>query len=149
LELILWRHAEAVDGVPDSSRELTGKGVRQAKKMARWLDSRLPKDRRILSSPAIRCRQTAGALGEYEETTGLAVGVTSRDVLDAAGWPAAVAATVLVGHQPTLGEVAALLLSGAEAEWSVKKGGIWWFSSRVRDGGLEVVLRAVLSADFA
>ena len=53
---------------PDLTRELTGKGVRQAKKMAQWLDSRLPKDTRILSSPATRCQQTAEALGEYEET---------------------------------------------------------------------------------
>jgi phosphohistidine phosphatase len=55
---------------------------------------------------------------------------------------------VVVGHQPTLGEVAALLQGGAEEEWSVKKGGIWWFSSREREGGLEVVLRAVLSPDL-
>lgn len=149
MELILWRHAEAGDGVPDSTRELTGKGVRQAKKMAQWLESRLPKDTRILSSPATRCRQTAAALGEYEETPGLAVAVSARDVLDAAGWPDAPTAAVLVGHQPTLGEVASLLLSGAEAEWSVKKGGIWWFTSRARDGRLEVILRAVVSPDFA
>ena len=41
MELILWRHAEARDGTPDSTRELTGKGMRQAKSMAEWLDSRL------------------------------------------------------------------------------------------------------------
>ena len=149
MELILWRHAEARDGVPDLTRELTGKGARQAKKMAQWLDSRLPKGTRILSSPATRCQQTAEALGEYEEAPGLAVGVSAQDVLDAAGWPDAATATVVVGHQPTLGEVAALLQSGTEAEWSVKKGGIWWFSSRARDGAIEVVLRAVLSPELA
>lgn len=149
MELILWRHAEARDGAPDATRELTGKGMRQAKSMAEWLDSRLPKGARILSSPATRCQQTAGALGKFTETPAIGVGASAQDVLEAAGWPDAVTAAVVVGHQPTLGEVAALLQSGAEAEWSVKKGGIWWFSSRVRDDGVEVVLRAVLSPDLA
>ena len=148
MELILWRHAEARDGEPDSSRELTGKGMRQARSMAEWLGSRLPKGTRILSSPATRCQQTAEALGKFRETPALGVGASAQDVLDAAGWPDAATAAVVVGHQPTLGEVAALLQSGAEAQWSVKKGGIWWFSSRTRDEGLEVVLRAVLSPDF-
>jgi phosphohistidine phosphatase len=148
MELILWRHAEARDGEPDSTRELTGKGVRQAKGMAEWLDSRLPKGTRILSSPAARCRQTAEALGKFKETPALGVGASAHDVLDAAGWPDADTAVVVVGHQPTLGEVAALLQSGAEEPWSVKKGGIWWFSSRVQDDGVAVVLRAVVAPDL-
>jgi len=149
MELILWRHAEARDGIPDSTRELTGKGVRQARNMAEWLESRLPKGTRILSSPATRCQQTAGALGKYKETPAIDVGASALDVLEAAGWPDASTAAVIVGHQPTLGEVAALLQSGSEREWSVKKGGIWWFSSRARDGAIEVVLRAVLSPELA
>ena len=148
MELILWRHAEARDGIPDSTRELTGKGVRQARNMAEWLESRLPKGTRILSSPATRCQQTAEALGKYKDTPAIDVGASALDVLDAAGWPDASTAAVIVGHQPTLGEVAALLQSGSEREWSVKKGGIWWFSSRARDGGMEVVLRAVLSPEL-
>ena len=149
MELILWRHAEARDGVPDSTRELTGKGGRQAQAMAKWLDARLPKGTRILSSPATRCQQTAEVLGKFEEVPALGVGASAQDILDAAGWPDAATAIVVVGHQPTLGEVASLLLSGGEEGWSVKKGGIWWFSSRTRDNGLEVVLRAVLSPDLA
>jgi phosphohistidine phosphatase len=148
MELILWRHAEARDGAPDSARELTGKGVKQARSMAAWLESRLPKGTRILSSPATRCQQTAEALGKFKETPAIGVGASAQDVLAAAGWPDAATSVVVVGHQPTLGEVAALLQGGAEEEWSVKKGGIWWFSSREREGGLEVVLRAVLSPDL-
>ena len=55
---------------------------------------------------------------------------------------------LVVGHQPTLGEVAAQLLSSSSRDWSVKKGGVWWFSSRERDGGPQVVLRAVLNPDL-
>ena len=40
MELILWRHAEAEDGVPDSARELTDKGLKQARVMAEWLKPR-------------------------------------------------------------------------------------------------------------
>jgi phosphohistidine phosphatase len=148
MDLILWRHAEARDGVPDSARELTGKGVRQASGMAEWLESRLPKGTRILASPAIRCRQTAEALGDFEETPAIGVGATARGVLDAAGWPDATTAAIVVGHQPTLGEVVSLLMTGSEQQWSVKKGGIWWFSSRERGAEFEVVLRAVLSPDL-
>ena len=148
MELILWRHAEARDGVPDSARELTGKGVRQATSMAEWLESRLPKGTRILASPATRCQQTAEALGDFQETPAIGVGASARDVLEAAGWPDADTPTVVVGHQPTLGEVAALLMTGTEQQWSVKKGGIWWFSSRERGTGLEVALRAVLSPEM-
>ena len=34
MELILWRHAEADDTVPDLKRELTDKGRKQASRMA-------------------------------------------------------------------------------------------------------------------
>ena len=57
-------------------------------------------------------------------------------------------AFVVVGHQPDLGRVAAVLLAGAEAEWSVKKGGLWWLTHRERGGTSQVVVRAVLAPDL-
>jgi len=33
MDLILWRHADAEDGVPDSGRKLTAKGEKQARQM--------------------------------------------------------------------------------------------------------------------
>jgi len=55
---------------------------------------------------------------------------------------------IVVGHQPDLGRVAAVLLAGAVAEWSVKKGGLWWLSNRERAGEAQVVVRAVLAPDL-
>ena len=55
---------------------------------------------------------------------------------------------MLVGHQPTLGRLAALLLSGSEADWTIKKGAVWWFSRRTREGDDQTVLRAVVNADI-
>jgi len=54
---------------------------------------------------------------------------------------------LVVGHQPTLGQVAAMLLGGQSGEVSVRKGAILWFSTRQRDGLAETVLKAVLDPD--
>jgi phosphohistidine phosphatase len=149
MELILWRHAEAEDGLNDLARELTPKGRKQAAKMATWLNMRLPAGCRILASPAARALQTAQALNRKIETDlSLAPGASVQSILDAAGWPGNEAEWVLIaGHQPALGEVAAYLL-GAEGSLSIKKAGVWWFSSRSRALGTEVVLRAVIAPDF-
>jgi phosphohistidine phosphatase len=150
MDLILWRHAEAEDGAPDKARALTAKGKHQANTVADWLKARLPKDARVISSPAKRCRQTAAALTEeFEEMAAVGVGASARTVLSAAVWPDAGGAVVVVGHQPTLGQIASLLLSGQEADWSIKKGALWWFSHRGRGARGEIVLKAVLPPDLA
>ena len=149
MHLILWRHAEAVDGLPDMKRKLTRKGHRQARAMATWLDQRLPASVRIIASPAQRAIQTASALTDrFEVVDSVAPGASAASVLDAAGWPNARRAVVVVGHQPTLGEVAAVLLAGIELPLSIRKGAVWWFTHRVRDDMAQVVLRAVMSPDL-
>ena len=151
MELILWRHAEAEDGgdtTPDHKRRLTARGDKQARQIARWLQKQLPRKARILVSPAERTQQTAKPLERtYEIEPKLAIGATALDLLAAAGWPGQNETVLIVGHQPALGRVAALLLGGKEADWSIKKGGVWWFSSRERDGEEQVVLRSVLNPD--
>jgi phosphohistidine phosphatase len=150
MDLILWRHAEAEDGSPDLERALTERGRKQAARMADWLTPRLPPDIRILASPAERTRQTAQALGrDYAVEPALAPGATAAEALAAAGWPEAARPVLIVGHQPTLGRIAARLLAGAEGDVSVKKAGVWWFQSRMRNGELQVVLRAVAGPDYA
>lgn len=154
MDLILWRHAEAAVGVPDAKRKLTARGQKQAKQVARWLGSRLPEGARILASPAVRAVRTAEALGlPVEEIAQIGTGADAADILAAAGWPEGTekrgGAVVVVGHQPTLGRVAALLLSGEEADWTIKKGALWWFSTRVRSGETQTVLRAVVGPDLA
>lgn len=149
MELILWRHAEAEDGVPDLKRELTEKGRRQAARIADWLNPRLPQDIRVLVSPATRAIQTAQALGRYyDQVPALAPGASVDDVLTAAGWPDGAYPVLIVGHQPTLGQVALDLLAGQEGEVAMRKAGIWWFQNREREGRLQVVLRAVASPDW-
>lgn len=156
MELILWRHAEAAEAGPgesDLGRKLTGKGEKQARRMAEWLHAHLPDSARILVSPALRTQQTARALAEVGHrrlrlVEEIAPGADADAVLAAADWPAARQATVIVGHQPTLGEVVSRLLAGQSHSWSIKKGAVWWLQSRARDGADQVVLRAVVNPDL-
>ena len=149
MELILWRHADAEEGERDMERKLTGKGRKQAERVGEWLLARLPGRYSVLASPARRARETADALGtRYKIAERLAPGAAPGEVLKLCGWPSHKGAVVVVGHQPDLGRVAALLVAGAEVEWSVKKGGLWWLSNRERGGGTEVVVRAVIAPDL-
>lgn len=157
MDLILWRHAEAQE-LPaalslsrnaDLQRSLTRRGHRQAKASAEWLRGRLPADARIVCSPALRTRETVAALTEDSEIlAALAPGNNARTALDAIGWPQGEGTTVLVGHQPTLGRIASLLLAGAELGWSVRKSGIWWLTHRERGGEAQTVLRSVTDPEF-
>ena len=149
MDLILWRHAEAEPGEPDMGRRLTGKGQKQADRMALWLDAHLPDTCRILVSPADRAQQTAQALGrKFKTVAEIAPGAGAASVLGAANWPEAREPVLVGGHQPTLGMVASFLLSGEEAYWSVRKGAVWWLSNRVKEDGASVVLKAVQSPEF-
>jgi phosphohistidine phosphatase len=149
MDLILWRHAEAEDSFPDMQRKLTGKGERQAEKMAAFLAAHLPQETRILVSPARRTQQTAQALGvPFTTEPALAPGTSALNLLKAANWPDGEGCVVIVGHQPVLGEVAALLLTGKADYWSVKKGAVWWFSLRQREEYSSTALRLVISPDL-
>ncbi len=152
MDLILWRHAEAEEGgnaIPDHKRRLTARGEKHAKQVSRWLHQHLPRKRRILVSPAERTQQTAHALQlPYEVEPKVGIGATAADILGVTGWPDESGAVLVIGHQPSLGRIAALLLGGEEADWSIKKGGVWWFSNRVRNDETQTVLRAVLNPDF-
>jgi len=155
MDLLLWRHAEAEDSIPDLQRKLTARGEKQARQMAEWLKTNGPKNLRLLASPALRCQQTAQALGlPFETDKRLGTDSHPTNLLVAVGWPnggdnaTRNNAVLVVGHQPILGQTAALLLSGIEADWTIKKGALWWFSNRTRRGETQTVLKAVIPADF-
>lgn len=149
MELILWRHAEAEAGAPDLGRRLTPRGRKQAERMAAWLDRHLTDTTRIVVSPADRAQQTALALNrKFKTTDAVAPGASAAAVLAAANWPDSPEPVLVVGHQPTLGWVVSYLLAGEEADWSIKKGAVWWLSRRERSGAPEIVLRVAITPDF-
>lgn len=149
MDLILWRHADAEDGMNDMTRQLTGKGHKQAEKMAAWLRNHVAQPFRVVVSPAVRTRETADYLTDtYDIEPMIAPGGSPASILTAAGWPDAKGTVIVVGHQPALGAAAAFLLAGQEMPWSIKKSAIWWLSNRVRLGEHQTVLRCSLTADM-
>jgi len=167
MDLILWRHAEAFDGVDDDAaadlrRRLTPKGEKQARRMAEWLNRLLPDSTRVLASPAERCQQTAQALGRrFLTREPLGPDGSVGDLLALARWPLRREPVLVVGHQPVLGMTASMLMAGAGVvesgrdpgrhatpSWAVRKGAVWWLRHRERDGIGEVVLAAVCSPEM-
>jgi phosphohistidine phosphatase len=160
MDLILWRHAEAFELAADKNSEqhdldraLTAKGERQAHRMAEWLNQRLAHSTRILVSPARRAQQTAKALDRnFKTVAALSPSGSAEGLIHAARWPEGNEPVLIVGHQPTLGLAAALLLSGQPQAWAVKKGAVWWLRHRQRDvvetGSGQVVLQVVQGPDF-
>ncbi|MES2299042.1 MAG: histidine phosphatase family protein [Pseudomonadota bacterium] len=146
MDLILWRHAEAEEGELDLERRLTPKGHKQARRMATWLGSQLPESCKILVSPAQRALQTVAPLGrKFKVVPALAPNASAQDILHAANWPKGRAAVLLVGHQPTLGQAAALLLCGQVQDWNIKKGNIWWIAQSDPLDPASRFLRAVMA----
>ena len=151
MDLILWRHAEAVVERPDLNdldRALTPKGERQAQRMAEWLNRRLAASTRVLVSPALRCQQTAKALDRnFKTVAALAPDADGEALLKVARWPDGNEPVLVVGHQPTLGLVAAYLVADLPQPWAIKKGAVWWLRNRDREGGAQVVVQAVMAPD--
>lgn len=148
MELILWRHAEAEDGFPDSARNLTDKGRNQARRMADWLRSELPADAVMIVSPAQRTQQTATALQkDFITNDEIGPGASAKNVLDAAHWPDASGAVIVVGHQPTLGEVIKKLIPVIPAGLRMKKGSVWWIRCEEKDH-FEPILHVVMYPDM-
>jgi phosphohistidine phosphatase len=151
MDLILWRHAEAEDETDpgrDLQRSLTSRGEKQAARIAAWLDRQLPEGTRILCSPARRCEQTVLALGrKYKIREELAPDAPVAGLLEAAQWPSAKQAVLIVGHQPTLGETIAQLLQIKHGTSPIRKGAVWWLRTRERDGHVQTVVVAVQSPD--
>ncbi|MBI5717516.1 MAG: phosphohistidine phosphatase SixA [Burkholderiales bacterium] len=152
MDLILWRHAEAVEsheGDDDLTRPLTAKGERQADRMAGWLGRQLAATTRVLVSPAIRAQQTARALErKFKTLDELAPEQTAQALLHAARWPDAREPVLVVGHQPALGMTVGYLMTGETKPWSIRKGGVIWLRGRERDGVLQVVLHAALTPEL-
>jgi len=151
MDLILWRHADAEDGddaIDDLDRVLTPRGVKQAARVASWLDRQLPEGIRVLTSPARRCEQTALALGrKYKLRPELGPQGNVAQLLEAAQWPHSNHPVLIVGHQPTLGETIAQLLPLRHPACPVRKGMVWWLRTRERDGEQQTIVTAVQSPE--
>jgi phosphohistidine phosphatase len=114
MRLVLVRHADAAPGSPDELRTLTSEGREQARALGERLQGEGIAADAVLSSPLLRARETAAALGlgEPEADDRLAPGATGeavREVIAGRG-----ETVVVVGHQPDCGRIAATLTGGEE-----------------------------------
>jgi phosphohistidine phosphatase len=157
MELILWRHADAGDPFEDQTadleRRLTPRGRKQSLRVAKWLAARLPERYLLISSPAPRALETAQALGpEPRVDPRLAPGATGEQLLAAINWPEGpdgrARHCVVVGHQPSLGEAAALAITGQAAAWTIRKSAILWLASRGEGAPRPPLIRAAIGPDL-
>ena len=132
--LYLVRHAVAEERGPDwpddALRPLTDDGAKKWRKQAAGLVAIDARPDLILTSPFTRARQTADLLAaawskapKVVELPALQPGVKPRDVLKALEPQGRHASFALVGHEPGLGELAALLV-GFKTPPEFKKGGV-------------------------
>jgi phosphohistidine phosphatase len=154
MDLILWRHAQAEPGseeIPDLSRKLTGKGIKQAAKMAHWLDRNLPERCKILVSPSSRTRETIAMLErKFKIVPELGPDADADTVLQLVNWPNTREPVLIVGHQPYLGQVAARLIAPMQLECAIRKGNVWWISQKTdEDGALYTYLKAIMPPELA
>ena len=133
MELFLWRHADALPGVPDFERELSPHGHQQASKVAAWLRKRAPADLRLLVSPATRTRQTVAHLNDDESAFQFCLplyeSTSPETILTLLGWPNIAQPTLIVGHQPLIGALAVRLLAGASHPSAFRKSALWWMQT--------------------
>jgi phosphohistidine phosphatase len=118
--LVVMRHAKAEQSAPsDAERQLTDRGVVDATEGGQWLAGRGIEPDEALVSSAVRTQQTWEAVAEG---AGWDLEATDEDALYEAGPETAldliravddgISTLVVVGHNPTMGSLAALLDDG-------------------------------------
>jgi len=130
--LILWRHAEARTAVP-ILREADARGRGQAAAHRRLLKPRCPGGAKFWSAPPYARQQTALALG----VPFVLHPRWAPKRLHAASLPRSMAGTFPGDADrrtpPTLGRVAATLLSDTQSVGDIGKGALWAAAFRRRD----------------
>jgi phosphohistidine phosphatase len=137
MKILIVRHAIAEDRAafalthrPDRVRPLTAIGRRKMKKNARGLKRCVPRIDRLATSPLLRALQTADILRKtyarlpITELPALAPGMPLMDAVRWLKTQEADSVVALVGHEPSLGRLAGLFLTGKEHIFlTLRKGG--------------------------
>ena len=124
-ELILLRHAHAesgADGQPDLDRALSRQGVAEAEAAGKWLKEHGYLPDRVLVSPSRRTRETLEEvlrqLGYVEQRQEARIyEATPGTLMQVADELRDTARLMVVGHNPGLEQMVALLSSGQSGEF--------------------------------
>lgn len=154
MDLYLVRHGVAFDPDPtrwpdDTQRPLTPDGEKRFAKTARGLGNLAADVEAVLSSPWPRAWRTAEILAKHAgwpkpvACTALESGRAATEVLQALQPHTNDKAVALVGHEPSLHELASYLLTGERnhVALEMKKGGVarLWIDEAVRPGSARLV----------
>lgn len=116
--LVIVRHAKSAwpEDFPDAQRPLGPRGRRDAPAVGRWLREHVDDIDAVVSSPAVRARQTWGLAADKHGKAPRArfdervYGASADELLDVVrGLPATASTAVLVGHNPGLQDLVGLL----------------------------------------
>jgi phosphohistidine phosphatase len=153
MNLILWRHAQAVPAVddqPDTERPLTPLGVLQARHVGGWIDARLPADAAVVVSPALRCVQTASYLSRsFKEKKYLSLSSNADNIirelrLDEVSRRTNNTTVCIVGHQPWLGELIGSLCDLPRRGLKVRKASVWWLKAQPEKSTVKFSIYSVI-----
>ena len=153
MELLVIRHAIAVERSPeidDAERQLTDRGRRRFRQVVRGLRTLDLRVDRILSSPWRRAAETADLALSLLRSGGSIEACAALTQSPRAELLSTIAATAVprvgvIGHEPWLGELIALLTTGEPRHGetlTLKKGGVALLEGAATPGGMK--LRALL-----
>ncbi|MFI4970924.1 MAG: SixA phosphatase family protein [Lysobacterales bacterium] len=143
-EIILLRHAHAESAIPgqdDMARVLSLRGEAEADAAGAWLKQHAAAPQRVIYSPAARSRETCervlAALGYTDLRSEARVyEATPAALLRVLDEHADAASVLLVGHNPGLENLVALLTEGAsDSGRGMPPAGVVWMT--LPDGNLE------------
>ena len=137
MKILVVRHAIAEDRAdfapkrrPDKFRPLTKEGRQKMRKNALGLKCCVPRIDRLATSPLVRTVQTTEILKKtysrlpVVELPALAPGMPLKDAVRWLKTQADDSTVALVGHEPSLGRLVGLLLTGQERSFfTLRKGG--------------------------
>lgn len=132
-ELVLLRHAHAEpsrEGQSDADRPLSPEGRAEAEAAGRWLKAHGFAPDRVLVSPSRRTKETLeqvlSVIGYAEQREDQRIyEATPGDLLEVADEHRAIGRVLLVGHNPGLEQVVALLSDGQSGDFrGMPAGGI-------------------------
>ena len=150
MQLFVIRHARAEDSSDDqadASRDLTPDGKREFKRVVHGLRTLEERFTRVITSPWARAESTAKLLLRKREpiVTPLLCQSPRAELLAMIGEATGDKQTVVVGHQPWLGELVAWLAFGDMKHGEaieLKKGAVVSLDGTAYPGGM--TLRAIL-----
>lgn len=147
IELFLIRHAialPAAEGQSDAERPLSDKGRARFRRCVRGLDELGLRFDRLLHSPLLRAIETAELAAELLDGSASVCGALAgppSDRLFGEIAPQEGERVALVGHEPWIGELCSLCLTGSVARavaFPFKKGGVAWLAGAPEPGGMSL-----------